>query len=100
MRKTEQHSQYQKSNNKAIIGNQRASRKASLFFVQQNNYIIQNVISYYQSWNKDEIYDSIETVFDTNQIGILLADSFFWEESKEGYEFWFNIYKEIRSLRI
>lgn len=61
---------------------------------------ISNVISYYQSWNKDEIYDSIETVFDTNQIGILLADSFFWEESKEGYEFWFNIYKEIRSLRI
>ena len=61
---------------------------------------VSNVISYYQSWNKDEIYDSIETVFDTNQIGILLADSFFWEESKEGYEFWFNIYKEIRSLRI
>lgn len=31
MRRKEQHSQHQKSNNKAIIGNQRASLSASLF---------------------------------------------------------------------
>lgn len=61
---------------------------------------VSNVIYHYYRCNKNEIYDSIETIFDTNPVDTLLADSFFWEESEEGYEFWFNIYKEIHSLRI